>query len=456
MKMKKTWRRILAAFTVSIILLNGITVSAATVPEQAEQPKWKDAFALMEYVGVNFYEQNPGVWLELEDVSPELPYYESGTLLGSVLREQAYAAYVEGEGAFSEENLDEDGEATLTGDAANCYNDFYAAGIALVDSLKAATGEKYIDDIIGTWDRFWMEQDEPLWEKVEKEQIITVTSPEEAPDTASMAPGTYWVLESDLEAYGNAVDYNGSQWKEWDDQNLWESHDGGPDILRSDLQNCISTVTSAYNTLLGKLHEGTKETQSPIEEKPLEPAPESVSEPAAAEEPPVPVTVNEVTFSNGVKSKSSLDGVYCNTYVSGVVYQDEKAKIQQAAGLAKEEIQAGAVIKYYICSSLDKGMNEKLSKDAAAQGYQLQGVIKNDLYKLNKGEINLIKTTSETLTVILGVPSRLKGEQYEFVVFTYDENGNFVTLKDIDTDNSTITVQADSFGYWAIGYRNRQ
>lgn len=133
-----------------------------------------------------------------------------------------------------------------------------------------------------------------------------------------------------------------------------------------------------------------------------------------------------------------------------------RKKIKQAAGLTKEEIQNGVVIKYYICNSLNKTMNEKMSQAVSAQGYRLLGVMKNDLYRLNKGDIRLIKTTSETLTVILGVPSHLKSDQYEFVIFCYDENGNLTTLKDTDTDKSTITVQAKSFGYWAIGYQKKQ
>lgn len=438
-----------------MMLFSSITVIAAAPPEQADQPKWKDVFDLMEYVGANYYEQDLEDQLDLDDVSSELPYYKAGSLIGSARKEQAYAAYIEGDGIFSEENCNDDGDAELEGDAAECYNDFYAAGIDLVDSLKTATGEKYIDDIIGIWDNFWLEYSDPLWEKVENGEIIVVSSEADAPDTASMVPGTYWVLESDLDAFGRVVDYDTSEWKIWDDQNLWEAHNGGPDILRSDLQNCINTVTSAYNTLFDRLHEGTKGSQTSETEKPLTSAAEEVSA-SAAEESPAPVAVNEVTGSNGAKSKSSLEGIYCNTFVSGAVYKDEQEKIKQAAGLTKEETEAGTVIKYYICSSLDKAVNEKLSRDVSGQGYQLLGIMKNDLYKLNKGEINLIKTTSEPLTVILGVPSRLKSDQYEFAVFCYDENGNLVVMKDTDTDKSTITVQAGSFGYWAVGYQNKQ
>lgn len=455
---KKTGHRALAAITASIMLLSSITANAAQPPVQAQQPKWQDVFDLMDYVGQNYYEQGSIEYLETDDVSPELPYYEPGTLLGSAPKEQIYAAYMEGDGTFSERNH-EDGENSLTGDASSEYADFYAAGISLVDSLKTATGTKYIDDMVGAWERFWTEKDEPLWAKIENGQIIIVDSEENAPDISTMDKGTYWVLESDLDTYGSTVDYENSAWKTWDEEGLWEAHNGGPDISRADFQNCMDTVTSAYNTLLGKLHEGTKE--SPAPDNSLTAADSSSSSSSGksgqTQEHPAPAAiVNEVAFSNGSKSRSSLEGIYCNTFVSGAVYSDGQEKIKQAAGLSEEEIKNGTVIKYYICSSLNKAINESLSQAVSAQEYQVLGILQNDLYRLNKGDIHPIKTTSEALTVILGVPSYLQGGQYEFIVLCYDEKGNLVVFKDTDTDNSTVTVQAKSFGYWAVGYRNKQ
>ncbi len=455
MKKKKTSCRILAVITASVMFLSNITATAATAPSQAGSPTWQDVFDLMEYVGTNCYEIVDGdSWLDMDDVTGELPYFKQGTLLASTTKEQAYAALVEGNGAFAEDKHGE-GTASLDGDAASGYAGFYAAGIALVNSVKTATGTKYIDDIAGTLDSFWTEKNDPIWKKVEGGQIIVVSSEDEAPDTASMEQGTYWVLESDLDTYGSATESVSSTCESWDNQGLWTAHNGGPDIVRADLENMISTVTSAYNTLLGQLHEGTKVSQSPVSSLTAVDT-SSSGKSSQTEEPKAPVIVNEVTFSNGTKSQSSLEGVYGNTFVAGAIYNDEQTIIKQAAGLTDEEIQNGVVVKYYICNSLNKTMNEKLSQAVSAQGYRLLGVMKNDLYRLNKGDINLIKTTSEALTVVLGVPSHLKGGQYEFVIFCYDENGNLTTLKDVDTDKSTITVQAKSFGYWAIGYQNKQ
>lgn len=452
MRKRKTSCRIFAAITASVLLFGSITAFAAP-PTQANDPAWKDVFELMEYVGQNYYERNPEEQLDADDVSSELPYYKSGTLIGSALKEKAYAAYVEENGAFSEKNQGEE-SAKLTGDAASNYAAFYAAGTALVDSLKTATGTKYIDDIVGDWERFWTNQDEPLWEKVDNGQILPVRTEDDAPDTASMEPGTYWVLESDLEAYGNVIGDENAAWRTWDEQNLWEAHNGGPDIARSDLENCINTVTTAYNTLLDKLHEGTKKTQNPSAKKPLAPAEEG-SPASAGEESPVPVTVNEVIPSDGSRIQSSLEGVYCDTFVSGVIYKDQQEKIKQA-GLTEKEIRSGTFLRYYICNSSNKAINKILSQAVSVQGYRLLGIMNNDLYKLNKSGIHLIKTTSEPLTVMIGVPSYLRNGQYDFSIFCYDEYGNLIVMDDIDTDKATITVQAKSFGYWAVGYRNKK
>lgn len=97
-----------------------------------------------------------------------------------------------------------------------------------------------------------------------------------------------------------------------------------------------------------------------------------------------------------------------------------------------------------------------MSQAVSVQGYRLLGIMNNDLYKLNKSGIHLIKTTSEPLTVMIGVPSYLRNGQYDFSIFCYDEYGNLIVMDDIDTDKATITVQAKSFGYWAVGYRNKK
>lgn len=433
------------------MLLSNITVIAAgEVPaKNTNDPTWHDVFALQEYVGTNCYDLvDKDSWMNVDDVSNYLPYYKQGTLLASATKEQAYSACVDD--GFSEEDCKGKGEDdSLSNDAIAKYGSLYDAGIALVNSVKTATGEKYTDDISPQLNSFWEEKDKLLWQKVDTGQIIAVSFENEAPDTASMEQGTYWVLESDLDTYGDITSEASSTCESW--ENLWSSGlDGMPDISRSEMQNVLNTVTSAYNTLLGKLHEGTKSSKEPVSSL------TAANTDSQAEEPQDPVIVNEVTFSNGAKSQSSLDGVYGNTFVAGAIYNDDQTQIKQAAGLTEEEIKSGVVVKYYICNSLNKTMNEKLSQAVSAQGYRILGVMKNDLYRLNKGDISLIKSTSETLTVILGVPSHLKSDSYEFVVFCYDENGNLTALKDIDTDKSTITVQAKSFGYWAIGYQKKQ
>lgn len=191
--------------------------------------------------------------------------------------------------------------------------------------------------------------------------------------------------------------------------------------------------------MLPGLHEGeigTAETEQPEQEK-------------------KPVLVNQVVASGGDKTESSINGVYENTSVCGVVHTDTKEKNEQSAGLLKEETAGGAVIRYYICKSQNKSVNDKLSKEVSAQGYRVLEIINNDLYKIYKGEVTKIKTVQEPLAVMLGVPESLSAGEYEFVIICYDEAGKPIVIKDIDIDKNTITVKTANFGYWAVGYKEK-
>lgn len=442
--------RLLAAVAAVVMLFSSMTV-LADAPSKADTPTWQDVFDMLEYVGENVYDKDPDF---VNDVSEESPYKKEGTLLGDAGKEQAYCAFVEGSGVFAPDNLGDDGEAELEGDAASKYGDFYDAAIALIGSVQEASGTKYVDDIMGEYDSFWETYDKSIWDGVDSGQIITVDSAEDAPDTATMKKGTYWVLGSDLETYGSAVETVSNT------SNNWQWGEKGPsNFTRSDVQQCIASVKAAYNTLLGQLHEGEIASKSGKSSKKLKTASyvsDSSEDSQPEEETPAPPPANEVTFSGGVKRQTSLAGEYCQTCMAGVIHTDGQEKIRQAAGLSEKEIADGAVIKCFICNSRNQAMNEILTKTGSAQGYKVWGVINCDLYKLYKGSVTPIRKTGEALTVVLGVPEKLRNDQYEFAVICYDENGNLVMMPDMDTDNATITVQAESFGAWAVLYRTRK
>lgn len=458
MKKRKTGKRILSIIIAFVMLLSSMTVLAVERPSKnAGTPTWGDVWAIQEYVGEQIYsltEEEGGNELSFEDdPAGEAAYRKSGLKMVAVSLETAYAADCS-ERYFNNPPEDAEDSTELTGDQASNYSTLYDAGMAMVDGIVIATGTKYIDDIVSDYDGFWDNYDTPLRNRIDAGQIVVVdiANDEVAPDITTMDQGTYWVDLADMETYDNAVAAQESTQNSWE----WEGHNGGPDILRTEMQGVISALTSAYNTLISKLHEGTKVTAVPAEDlKPAENL-KMVSKSSSSskqEEETAPVLVNEVLFSTGTKKQSSIEGVYGQTFVAGTIFNDEQAKIRQAAGLSEEEIKGGVAIKYYICNSINKKINEKLSDVVTGQGYKVLGIMNCDLYKLNKGEIAKIKTTAEALTVTIGVPEKLRNEKYEFVVMCYDEGGNLVTMQDLDTDKNTITVQTNSFGQWAIGYK---
>ncbi len=466
MKPKKMSRRLLAAVLMSVMLFSSATVFAADKPSKNDSaPTWGDVFGIIDYVAEAVYARYDRGELDYaDDVDKEKHYREPGTLLVSVPKEQAYARFIENDGVYAGDGVwENDPETELTGDAKSSYGSFYDAGMAFVDSVTTADGKYYVDDIIGTYDDFWTGKDEPLWKKVEGGQIISVASEDEAPDVTTMSKGTYWVLESDLDDYVAAIESATDVSDTWEGK--WEADNGSSTVERTEVQQCITTVTNAYNTLLGKLHEGTKQTvpsadssESTDSLTPAESGPASSGNESRSEEEAAPVIVNEVTFSTGAKAQSSLNGVYVpgSNFVAGCIYQGEPAQISQAVGLSEAEINRGVVVKYYICNSMNKTINAILSQNVSGQGYKVLGVMNNDLYRLDNGSIRKIRTTAGALTVVLGIPENLRNEQYEFVIMCYDENGNLVTMQDTDTDKATITVKSMNFGYWAIGYRTKK
>lgn len=456
MKIMKKGGKLFAAIIASIMLFSSMT-AYADAPSKKDSPTWADVDELKEYVGRNVYEVVGNNFVE--NVDEELPYRNKGTLLAGISEEQAYAAYVEGSGAFTGD--DQDGVSELTGEASNKYDEFYNAAIALVNSVKTATGERYIDDIIDSYTSFFENTAPSLDSMVDSGKIIPVETEEDAPGTASVKKGTYWVLASDLETYNAALDRAitiSDNWS-WSDNGKFSS-------TRAEVLDCIRTVTDAYNTLLSKLHEGTMETAAPAES--LE---EVSSKPAASHEDEAPdkeetsskdeasappVLVNEVMHAGGAKEQSTIEGVYCKNFMAGTIYVDGQQKIGQVAGLTEKEVADGVVVKYYICNSRNKEMNKMLSGAVSEQGYKVLGIMNNDLYKLAKGTVTKIKSTVEEISVVLGIPENLRSDQYEFVVMCYDENGALVIMPDLDDDKATITVKSKNFGYWAVGYRARQ
>lgn len=291
----------------------------------------------------------------------------------------------------------------------------------------------------------------PIWELDAADKIIIVDTAtgDTPPDETKMESGTYWIYESDWDAFCTMQEKINV---------LCENYFGNE-------ENPNKNVTSAQvSEVNDKLREAGNYIWSKLHGKVCEPEQVAVASPKKAssrrtesseQEEEAPVLVNQVVASNGTKSVSSIEGVYGKNCAAGVIYKDQSNRIKQSAGLTEEEIGKGILVKYYICESRNKSMNKKLTDTATDKGYRLLGILKNDLYKMNKGNITPIRKTSEALTIVLGLPEKLRNDKYEIAVLCFDENGNAVEMMDVDEDKATITVQAYDFGYWAIVYREK-
>lgn len=452
MKKRKIGGRILSAVIASVMLFSSMTVFAAEAPS-----------------GIDNLEDTPEGWEELGTYmqrltdDPNVIIYDANTPLSTAQKYFENGVYIVPYSTLKST------ETILENDPT--WDEAKAAVKALYAASVTADGTNCISEEL--WERettIWDKINE-IDDKIQSGLISQIGQGEEEPDVSAMDRGTYWCTESEVDAFWNSVesakglvspymDNAGTEYETWKTVTIYFYNGNENDevniVPSSAFENYVLGLENACKTLIGALHEGTKETATPVESlKTVSKSSSSSKSSSKQEEEPAPALVNEVLYSTGTKKQSSIEGVYGQTFVAGTIFNDEQAKIKQAAGLSEEEIKSGVVIKYYICNSLNKKMNEKLSSVVTGQGYKVLGVMNCDLYKLEKGNITKIKTTGEALTVTIGVPENLRNDKYEFVVMCYDESGNLVTMQDLDTDKNTITVQANSFGYWAIGYKTK-
>ena len=166
----------------------------------------------------------------------------------------------------------------------------------------------------------------------------------------------------------------------------------------------------------------------------------------------VPLKENVVTTSNGIV-KPVLPGIYQSGTVAGVVINGDMNTIQAAVGLTQQEVADGVKLKYYICDTLDKVMKTSLREQATAAGYRVGTVINIDLYRLHKGQVDALRYIPGTVEMKIGVPSYLYRAGRQFSLMAIDSEGKVIILNDIDTDDKTITVNANYFGIYAVVFK---
>lgn len=452
MKRKKVFHRILAAVAASVMLLSSMTAFAA--PAKSDNPTWEDVISVREFIESDVYSHfdRDELWTVNEE-NETIELVKLTAPAGKLLISEAEWAHFDNEtdAPFRWDNIPEDIEGTeMPDELKGLYSAWYDEIMGIVDGMVTATGEYYVDDSLWQTNSYYWEQEiGPMWDWPEsgKLMIVDVLGGEAAPDENEMESGTYWVREDVWVAYVQRIEQTDAVRNE-------EWHHFGERQLPTEqqLMDENEALKEAVEFLRSNLHGKSEPEPAPAPEPEVKKKSSGKTQSAEPEEVEV-VIVNQVVASDGTKSLPTIEGVYGKTCVAGAVYKDDKNKIKQSAGLTEEEIKNGVVIKSYICESLNKDMNQKLAGAASDKGWKLLGVMNNDLYKMDKGKISPVRKVNEPLTVVLGVPEKLRDSKYVFAALCYDENGNVVELQDTDADKATVTVSASNFGYWAIVYK---
>lgn len=459
MKMKKICRRIVVIVAACAMLLSGITAFAeAPAKNDGSNLTWKDVWDLQTFMEDNYHSRvgSDELWLlgEDEDVDEQKTHAPEGKLL---LSYEFWNSFEELDKIFAEaqppENAEDSTEIT-DNELKNKYSDWYDAATTAVDEIVTATGEYYVDESL--WEEnasLWTYID-PVWEldKADKIIIVDTAAGDTPPDETKMESGTYWIYESDWDAFCTMCETIDALCESY-----FGTEDNPKDMTAAQVSEVNDKLREAGTFIWSKLHGKACEPEPKPEPAPAKETKKSSSRRTETQQQQeeTPVLINQVVGSDGAKSVSSIEGVYGKNCAAGIIYKDQSNKIKQSAGLTEEEIGKGVLVKYYICESRNKEMNKKLADSTAEKGYKLLGVINNDLYKMNKGSITPVRKTSEALTIVLGLPEKLRNDKYEIAVLCFDENGNSVEMTDMDEDKATVTVQANHFGYWAIAYREK-
>lgn len=454
MKKKKICHRILAAVAALVMLLSSMTVFAA--PAKSDNPTWEDVIAVREFIESDVYRhfENDELWTVNEDYDP-IDMVKLTVPAGKLLISEAEWRHFDEETdvPFSWDNISQkiENDEEMPDELKAGYSAWYDEIMGIVEGMETATGEYYVDDALWQQNSYlWDQNITPMWDWPESGKLIIVdiNGGETAPDENQMESGTWWVSGEVWDSYCERIEMvNADKENEWYkySEEIWLP-------TESQLVRENNLLQGALEFLLTNFH-GKSEPEPEPEVKPETKRKSSGKAQSAEPEEEEVVIVNQVVASDGTKSLPTIEGVYGKVCVAGAVFKDDKNKIKQSAGLTEEEVKNGVVIKSYVCDSLNKDMNQKLTGAASEKGWKLLGVINNDLYKMDKGKISPVRKVSEPLTVLLGVPEKIRDSKYEFAVLCYDEGGNLVEMKDADADKATVTVSASDFGYWAIVYR---
>ena len=438
MKMKK-----IVGFMAAIIMLfSYIPVSAATKPTLADDLTEGNWDALHNYMAS--LDASEKVLIYADDTSEAVPYFKSGTLIVS-------------------NQIWDDISAGWANDAA--FAEQYELIKALDASVVTADGTKYIteemhNELQAAWSRIT-----EFHEMHESGVITMVGNEEDAPDVSEMDKGTYWILASDIEIFNAAMSSLGAVQEAWQMKSF-----GGRDILDvevSAFSTQIASVNDAYNTVISKLHEGTKGTSAPSTSlTPVSPSLTPVS-PSAT----LAATLTEeeihaqkaaetearqkktVTTADGKTVKTEIAGIYEVANLNGTAVNTPKVEVQKAIGLTDEEIAAGTNASIYMSDYVVKEDREALNNAVASKGKNVLSMMISDMYSITKdGKITKLNSSKKPVSLIFGLPKHAIDANRTYSMLCVTADGRIVELKDMDNDPNTITVNTTVFGKYAIVY----
>ncbi len=160
-----------------------------------------------------------------------------------------------------------------------------------------------------------------------------------------------------------------------------------------------------------------------------------------------------VQTSGGKYVASSIDGIYNANSIRNMAIVTPKESVAEAVGIPVTDMSNGTNLSLQVedCRVIKK--QEALKSIADGMGKKVMAYIDVDLYSINRqGKVNTIRTASQPVTMMFGVPETYVSPAHSYSVICVDENGNTVVFQDTDTDDRTITIDANVFGTYIIVY----
>ena len=149
--------------------------------------------------------------------------------------------------------------------------------------------------------------------------------------------------------------------------------------------------------------------------------------------------------------ESAVGGVYTAKSVNGVAVTSPVANVAAAAGLNETDVANGTNVRFYVCDSRNKEAKTALKDVADASGRRIIAYIDADLYTITKdGVVSNIRMATSPVTMVFGLPGSLIDQGHTYSVICLAPDGTAVVFDDVDTNNATVTINANVFGTYAI------